>query len=168
MKIDWIVKRGYSIDKQLQLDGLSFDAFELIQKSTDRKATNRIKGKIVSRLAKELRSDCLENSNGIDIAQIKYGAYCIAVGTGFEMDYTMRTSRVVYIGSGAVYERINAHLKDKLFEFASVLRSIPLRFYITDLSSCENALKVQRNLEQALLQKFSEEIDTEFLLLNSR
>lgn len=165
-KVKWLIQRGYSIESQLAADGLSFEAFDLIEKSTDSKTIDKVKGKIVSRLAKELRSDCLEQ--GLDISKVTHGCYCIALGTGFEVDYTMQSSRVVYVGSGSVYGRIKSHLKGKLFDFASALRSVPLRFYVCDLSDAPNSKTLQRALEQALLNKFSQEIDTAFPLLNAR
>ncbi|WP_372674774.1 hypothetical protein [Aquicoccus sp.] len=164
--VKWIVQRGYSIDAQLIADGLSFDAFDLIERSTDAKTSQKIKNKIVGRLAKEFSSDCLEQ--GLDVKAIQYGCYCIAVGTGFEVDYNIRSSRIVYVGSGSVYGRIKSHLAGKLFDFASILRSIPLRFYVCDLSGLENGKLLQRSLEQKLLKKFHDEIDTGLPLLNSR
>lgn len=165
--VKWVVQRGYSIESQLSTDGLSFDAFELIKNSTSSRTVEKVKSKIIGRLAKNLRSDCEEDHN-IKIADIKYGCYCIGLGTGFEYDYTMRKSRILYIGSGAVYSRIKSHLKGKLFDFASVLSSVPLRFYIADLSENVDGKALQRDLEQSLLWKFQQEIDTEFPLLNSR
>ncbi|PLX39580.1 MAG: hypothetical protein C0606_03515 [Hyphomicrobiales bacterium] len=165
--VKWIIQRGYSIEGQLAADGLSFEAFDLIEASTSATATEKIKGKIISRLAKNLRSDCQEDADA-DISKIQYGVYCIALGTGFEIDYKKRNSRIVYIGSGSVYGRIKSHLKGKLFEFASALRSVPLRFYIADLTDVPNGKSVQRQLEQALLKKFEDEIDNEFPLLNKR
>ena len=167
IKPEWIVQKGYSIDAQLQLEGLSFEAFDLIKGATDEKTAEKVKGKIISGLAKELRAECLEEHD-VDVAKISYGVYCIALGTGFEMNYTLRSSRIVYVGSGAAYSRIKSHLKGKLFEFASILRSIPLRFYICDLSHEQNGKQLQRQLEQSLLAKFGEEVDTDLPLLNSR
>lgn len=165
-KIDWVVQRGYSIDQQLGLDGLSFEAFDVIKKSAGDRAAAQVRGKIISRLAKELQADCAEND--LDIRRITNGCYCIAVGTGFEVNYTLRSSRIVYIGSGAVYSRIKSHLKGKLFDFASVLRSIPLRFYVCDLTDADEGRSLSRKLEQSLLAKFHSEVDTALPLLNAR
>ncbi len=167
VKVNWIVQKGYSIDEQLRWEGLSFDAFDIIERSADKKTADKVKGKIISGLAKELRSECLDEHE-LDVAKIQYGTYCISLGTGFEMNYTLRSSRVLYIGSGSVYGRMKSHLRGKLFDFASVLRSIPLRFYFCDLTGEKDGKVLQRQLEQSLLAKFRNEIDTELPLLNSR
>ncbi len=92
--VKWVVQKGYSVDNQLISEGLSFEAFDLIKKSTDIKTVEKIKGKIISKLAKNIKADCLESSK-LDISLITHGVYCIAVGTGFEIDYKKQNSRIV-------------------------------------------------------------------------
>ncbi|GEM_PF-3501155 len=165
--VQWMVQKGYSLESHLIAEGMSFDAFYIINRA-DSKTGKSIRKKIISKFMKDLRSDFSEDYKGVDISKIKYGVYCISIGTGFEIDYTEKTSRVLYIGSGAVYDRIKQHLSGKLFDFVRALRTIPLRFYICDLSDVENGRNAQRDLEYALLRRFCEEIDDNFPLLNKR
>jgi len=165
--VEWMIQKGYYIESHLKSEGIGFEAFDIINKS-DKKAGNKIRKKIISRFMRHLRSDFLESYNGVDIINIKHGVYCIAVGSGFEILYKNRESRILYIGSGGVYSRIKSHLSGKLFDFVRDLKTIPLRFYICDLTDFENGKDIQRSLEYALLMKFREDVDDNLPLLNKR
>ncbi len=165
--VKWMIQKGYSLESHLIAEGMSFDAFDLINRA-DKKIGKTIRQKIIAQFMKDLRSDFSDEYDEVDLLKIKYGVYCISVGTGFEIDYTKRTSRVLYIGSGAVHDRIKQHLSGKLFDFVRALRTIPLRFYICDLTDIEDGKTVQRALEYSLLRQFCEKVDDSFPLLNKR
>jgi hypothetical protein len=177
VKLEWLVLKNYSIEAQLQIDGLTFQSFETIRQSLGDSAVDSIQKKIVGRMAKGLRTEGLESVindeqefDGPDIAKIRSGCYVISVCNGFEIDYSNdsgeRSSRVLYIGSGSVYNRIKSHLSEKLFEFSSTLPSVPLRFSIVELPGHDEEKGTHKAVEQMLLAEFAQRNGGEFPLLN--
>jgi hypothetical protein len=166
--VQWHIQKGYSIEEQLEKDGLNFDSFKIIEKSTNETVSNKIKRDIISNLCKQIRKDFLAAERSIDISAIKHGTYCIALGAGFEYSYEKRQSRVLYIGSGSIYNRIKRHLTQSLFDFAQAMNKLPLRFIIADFTELEDSNQVCRQLEQALIDKFREDIDDSLPLLNKK
>ena len=164
--VKWVTLTGYSISDQLKHEGLSFDGFDIIERSIPGGA-KKVRQKVVAGLAKDLRSECLEQELG-DIQKIQHGCYCISLAGGFSLDYQLGSSPVLYVGSGAVYSRMKSHLTGKLFDFAQALQSIPLTFSFCDLDEqLGDASSAQRDLEQALLSKFSASFDASLPLLNA-
>ena len=166
IEMAWVHLDGYSISDQISREGLSFGAFNIIERSIVGGA-KKVRQKVVAGLAKDLRAECLEKELG-DIQKIQCGCYCISLDGGFSLDYTNGSSPVLYVGSGAVYSRMKSHLAGKLFEFAEALQSIPLRFWFCDLGQNNDPATLQRELEQALLDKFSNLVDPALPLLNSK
>ncbi|MCX7286521.1 MAG: hypothetical protein NTW20_02895 [Rhodobacterales bacterium] len=164
--VNWVTLAGYSISQQLKHEGISFDAFDIIERSIAGGA-KKVRQKIVAGLAKDLRAECLEQELG-DIQKVQHGCYCISLSGGFSLDYAGGSSPVLYIGSGAVYSRMKSHLSGKLFDFAEALQSIPLAFSFCDLDDLDNATSLQRELEQSLLSKFATTIDPSLPLLNAK
>jgi hypothetical protein len=165
--MQWVRLRGYSIDEHLKQQGLSFEAFDVVDEVLKDDATKKLKKKMANRLVKELRSEGLSWDAPFDLNKVKHGVYCIALDGEFEFDYDKKPSRVLYVGSGNIKSRIQSHLEGKLFDFAYELRVIPFQFYFCDLTETENGETVQRALEQQLLEEFFESIDEGLPLLNS-
>lgn len=162
----WCKLRHYSFDHHLREEGVSFDAFDTLDRILDSKAIRILRKKMANRLIKEIRSDCQDQDDPIDLRQTKEGVYCIALDGQFEYEYEKKPSRILYIGSGRIQSRVQSHLEGKLFDFARELRVIPFRFYFADLTGAKKRNGC-RALEQSLLAKFREEVDTELPLLNS-
>ena len=165
MGMSWVQLRGYSIESRLKVEGLSFDAFDLIASTYGASATSKLKKKVIGRLGKELSRDYEEEASS-KLASVQHGCYVIALGGQFQLSYTLQPSRVVYIGSGEAFKRLKSHLSGKLFDFAGALRNVPLRFFICDLTDGDAGKIRQRQLEQALLDKFRSEFDPDLPLLN--
>ena len=147
--------------------GLSFSAFDILRSSLNEESASKVKQKVVARLGKDIRRDFIEEHD-LDVAKITYGCYCIGLDGGFEINYELCPSDIVYIGSGAVYGRMKSHLSGKLFDFASKLRAIPFRLYVADLSRHQDGQRAQRLLEQAMLARFCERYEPLFPLLNAK
>ena len=164
----WVKFRGYSIDEHLRDQGMSFEAFDVVDEVLKDGASRKLRKKMANRLVKGLRAEGLSMDEQFDLGAVRHGVYCIALDGEFEFDYEKKPSRVLYIGSGNIKGRIQSHLEGKLFDFAYELRVIPFRFYFCDLTASTSGEVAQRALEQALLEEFYNEIDEGLPLLNAR
>jgi hypothetical protein len=163
----WVKLRDYSIDEHLKYEGFSFEAFDVVDEVLKENASQKLRKKMANRLVKELQNECMEDEDPMDLRSVRHGVYCIAIDGAFEFDYEIKPSRILYIGSGNIKTRIQSHLEGKLFDLAYELRVVPFRFYFCDLTHEKEGRKAQRGLEQSLLNKFSEETDKAFPLLNA-
>ena len=163
----WVKFRGYSIDEHLRDQGMSFEAFDVVDEVLKDGASRKLRKKMANRLVKGLRAEGLSMDEQFDLGAVRHGVYCIALDGEFEFDYEKKPSRVLYIGSGNIKGRIQSHLEGKLFDFAYELRVIPFRFYFCDLTASTSGEVAQRALEQALLEEFYNEIDEGLPLLNA-
>ncbi|MDP3860684.1 MAG: hypothetical protein Q8Q63_03770 [Phaeovulum sp.] len=160
----WTLLDGYSIESQLNADGLSFSAFDIVTKTFKMTGAEKLRGKVVGRLGSELRQEYREQNGDKDINLVTGGCYSISLGGAFQVRYSdVFNSRVVYIGSGNVFGRLKGHLKGKLFDFAGAIRGVPLRFHVADLKETDVSHK---DLEQALLNKFLTESGGSLPLMN--
>jgi len=165
--LKWVKFRGYSIDEHLRDQGMSFEAFDVVDEVLKDGASRKLRKKMANRLVKGLRAEGLSMDEQFDLGAVRHGVYCIALDGEFEFDYEKKPSRVLYIGSGNIKGRIQSHLEGKLFDFAYELRVIPFRFYFCDLTASTSGEVAQRALEQALLEEFYNEIDEGLPLLNA-
>lgn len=166
--VNWHVLKGWSIEEEMRYHGLTFEGLEFVENAVSG-SSQKLKTKVIGNLGKDLRSELMdENDGAADLNKMKYGTYVISVGKQFVIDYSESTtqSRVLYIGSGRVYGRIKSHLKGKLFDFVESFPTLRLRFHIVDFGDGDEAKLQCKYLEQALLQSFSEKIDSQLPLLN--
>lgn len=153
-RITWVSLKGYSVEAQLKAEGLSFDAFEIVEKTFKKSGINKLRKKVIGRLGTELRSAYREESeNEKDLNAIVNGCYCIGLGGDYKISYSNEfSSRIVYIGSGKVFGRIKTHLSARLFEFAQAMPGVALQFHICDL---DGSSFDRKQVEQSLLNKFA-------------
>lgn len=171
-KVDWHVLKGWSIEEELEHHGLSFEGLSYVENAIEG-GSQKLRTKIIGGLGKDLRHELLEENDGdpeADLSRMKYGTYVISVGSEFTLDYSggKKQSRVLYIGSGHVYNRIKSHLKGKLFDLVESLPMLRLRFHIADFGDAKKAKERCRILEQSLLQCFAERVDPTLPLLNKK
>jgi len=66
----------------------------------------------------------------VDFNAIRNGVYVIAIGDGFGVRYPKGTSEVMYIGRGAIANRLRSHLNNWIFEMSRSLKDVSFRFYM--------------------------------------
>ncbi|MFZ1727289.1 MAG: hypothetical protein WBO29_10845 [Albidovulum sp.] len=164
--MNWVLLKNFSIESQLKAEGLSFDAFDIVEKTFKDSGLRKLRQKVIGRLGSELRIKYdKESKDEKDLNSIVNGCYCIGLGGQYKIPYSEDfSSRVIYIGSGRVYNRIKSHLTAKLFDFAQAMPGIPLQFHICDL---DQPKLDRKDFEQGLLQKFVEDSGGSKPLLNA-
>ena len=58
---------------------------------------------------------------GAELKDLRHGVYVIRLSGGLEIKYRNGTSPVIYIGEGAVANRLKSHYDKKLFDFMASL-----------------------------------------------
>ena len=71
-------------------------------------------------------------SKQANLSEIKQGVYVIRLARGMVVNYHKQHSPIVYIGQGAVLNRIQQHYEGKLFEFMQSLGGVDFEFLIAE------------------------------------
>ncbi len=66
---------------------------------------------------------------GFDFSGVKKGVYVITLSNPLSIQYFHRKSKVIYIGRGAIKDRIKSHFENKLFDFMLTLNGADFDFH---------------------------------------
>ena len=152
----WIKSRGISIRKAANDLGFEIDHLEKFEKRQQK----RFRKQIVNSIVRELDEDWekARETRALwafpeQLRDVKKGVYVLCLDDRLCVSYKKKLSRVLYIGKGAIRERINGHLKLKLLDFFLQLPGIKFRFYMKQAKRA-NSPKFFAHYEGHLLTEF--------------
>jgi hypothetical protein len=152
----WIESRGISIRKAANDLGFEIEHLEKFEK----KQQKRFRKQIVNSIIRELDEDWEEARDARSLLgfpeqlrDVKKGVYVLCLDDRLCVSYKKKLSRVLYIGKGAIRQRINGHLQQKLLDFFLELPGIKFRFYMKQAKRT-NSPKFFAHYEGHLLAEF--------------
>jgi len=91
--------------------------------------------------------------------KLKKGMYVITLADNIGIEYGEKVSQVLYIGRGAIKQRLNDHLKIWIPAITSSIYDFSLYFWMTELKRKNNS-NFFKEVESDLLWEFREEYKT--------
>lgn len=93
---------------------------------------------------------------GAELKHILHGVYVIRLSGGIEVKYEKGTSPVIYIGEGAVANRLKSHYDKKLFDFMASLSGVNFDFLVCEpWKKHHRGANAHRQVENLLLREFA-------------
>jgi hypothetical protein len=90
-----------------------------------------IRKNTIDSVMSQIRREWLSESHPVSLSSVKAGVYVISIIEGFGVKYGRGIcSEVMYIGRGAIANRLRSHLHNWIFDMSISLRDVPFKFYM--------------------------------------
>lgn len=156
IKIEWAVSDLISVSDEARDLGFDLRRFDQQPEEVRAFVEKATIDRVILRIRKAWRDAYGEQgpTHDRDFNAIKRGVYVICIGDGFGVRYAGGCSEVMYIGRGAIANRLRSHLGNWIFDMSRSLRDVPFRFYM-ELVGDGRSLNAFKDFEHHLLEQFS-------------
>lgn len=157
--ISWTVAGPLSVydeARDLGFDIRKFDRQDEEVQSAVRKAS-------IDRIMKKIRNEWDSNSSKHSFSDVKNGVYVISISDGFGVQYKGGESEVMYIGRGAISNRLRSHLHNWIFDMSRSLMDVSFKFYMTTVGD-GRSVESFKDLEHYMLDDFHRRFEEKPLL----
>lgn len=160
-KIKWTVLKKQSLALAAREAGYDLTMFEDYPKAVQ----DTLRFHAVKNLLRNL-SDDFEYETDRLLSQVAQGVYVICLSDPFTVQYGLNCSNIIYIGRGAITNRLKSHFDNSLFDVMMSLAGADFDFYLAEPKD-KNIEGYFKQLEHDLLASFRASIsDGTYPLLN--
>lgn len=156
-KINWIISQPIDARRAAQDVGFSIDRLHAFNPAMQKS----LKSKTISEILRLLDDDWEDQREDKrwtqltpKLSSVKRGAYILCLDRGLCVNYGSKKSRVLYIGKGAIRQRLKIHLQHKLLEMFEALPGLKFRVWMTEPKKA-GSIDYWHEFEADLLNNFS-------------
>jgi hypothetical protein len=156
MTLRWVKTRDLNINLAARKAGFDLNMFDSYPKDIQKSVKSRTINKMNSWLDDEwrkIRENATKSSKRF--SDISKGIYVMSLASGFAVQYPLNKSSVIYIGKGAIKNRLDAHFKSSLFDLYRSLHGANFCFHFCEPKR-QKAANYYGDVETDLLYKFQE------------